>query len=126
MIVTYVLPTAKSALARELVNVHGLTQVEVSRLFGVTSAAISQYKKGSRGGNELIEKSAYRDDFYEYIAKMSDAIMEGLPVSQALCNICEYVKSNGLLRALYVYEGYPPEKLDALECPRILFRTDSE
>jgi hypothetical protein len=126
MIVTYILPTAKGALARQLVNEHGLTQVEVSRLFGVTSAAISQYIKGTRGGNELIDKSAYRDDFYEYISSMASEIMLGLPVSEALCNICDYVKSNGLLRALYVYEGYSPDKLDVFECPRIILRSDSE
>jgi len=115
MIVTYILPTAKGALAKELVIQHGLTQVEVSRLFGVTSAAISQYIKGTRGGNELIDKSAYRDDFYQYIGTMSDKIVEGMPVTVALCQICEFVRVCGLLKALYVYEGYDPEKLSFLE-----------
>ena len=78
MIVTYILPTAKGALARELVNQHGLTQVEVSRLFGVTSAAISQYIKGTRGGNDIIDKSAYKEDFYKFISTMANEIMAGM------------------------------------------------
>lgn len=126
MIVTYILPTAKGALAKELVREHGLTQVEVSRLFGVTSAAISQYIKGTRGGNELIDKSAYRDDFYDYIKDLADKIMAGMLVPDALCDLCEYVKNSGLLKALYVYEGYFPDKIILSECPRIKFNIKSE
>ena len=65
LIVTHILPTARGALAKELVHNHGMTQVQVANLFGVTSAAVSQYIKGLRGGNNLIDKSAYREDFYK-------------------------------------------------------------
>ena len=68
LIVTHILPTARGALAKELVHNHGMTQVQVANLFGVTSAAVSQYIKGLRGGNNLIDKSAYREDFYKMIA----------------------------------------------------------
>lgn len=119
MIVTYILPTAKGALARELVMQHGLTQVEVSRLFGVTSAAISQYIKGTRGGNELIDKSAYKEDFYKFITTMANEIMAGMQVAEALCKVCDYVKECGLLKALYVHEGCDPDKLPFLDCTTI-------
>lgn len=119
MIVTYILPTAKGALARELVMQHGLTQVEVSRLFGVTSAAISQYIKGTRGGNELIDKSAYKEDFYQFITTMANEIMAGMQVAEALCKVCDYVKESGLLKALYVHEGCDPDKLPFLDCSTI-------
>ena len=119
MIVTYILPTAKGALARELVMQHGLTQVEVSRLFGVTSAAISQYIKGTRGGNELIDKSAYKEDFYKFITMLANEIMAGMQVTEALCKVCDYVKECGLLKALYVHEGYDPDKLPFLDCSTI-------
>ncbi|MBO7352498.1 MAG: transcriptional regulator [Candidatus Methanomethylophilaceae archaeon] len=120
MLVTYVLPTGKGALAKELVNQHGLTQVEVSRLFGVTSAAISQYIKGTRGGNELIDKSAYKDDFYEFISILADEIMAGMQVAEALCKLCEFAKECGLIKALYVYEGYSPEQLPFLNGPNMV------
>jgi len=125
MLVTYVLPTGKGALAKELVNQHGLTQVEVARLFGVTSAAISQYIKGTRGGNELIDKSAYRDDFYDFIAMLADEIMGGMQVSEALCKLCDFARVCGLLKALYVYEGYSPEQLPFLDNPTVI-NVDSE
>jgi len=120
MIVNYVLPTAKGSLAKELVHKHHMTQIQVSKLFGVTSAAISQYLKGVRGGNSLIDKSAYRDDFYRFIEDLADSIAAGMDVSEALCYVCEYTKESGLLRALYVFEGCPPDKIDMFEKPKVI------
>lgn len=118
LIVTHILPTARGALVKELVNRHGMTQVEVSKLFGVTSVAVSQYVKGLRGGNNLIDRSAYREDFYELIKKTADSIVSGEDVTLSLCKICAFVKSSGLLRALYVFEGYTGELGTCMECPK--------
>lgn len=118
LIVTHILPTAKGALAREMVTRHGMTQVEVARTFGVTSAAVSQYLKGIRGNDSLIDKSAYRDDFYAMIAKVADRIVEGMDINDALCEVCRYVKESGLLRALYVFEGYEGDKIICFQCPK--------
>lgn len=119
LIVTHILPTARGALARELVTKHGMTQTQVARIFGVTSAAVSQYLKGLRGGNNLIDRSAYRDDFYAVISRMADDIADGADVTESLCGICGFVKESGLLRALYVFEGYSGELGQCMDCPRI-------
>lgn len=119
LVVTHILPTARGALAKELVRNHGLSQVQVANLFGVTSAAVSQYIKGLRGGNNLIDKSAYRDDFYKAISQQADAVVRGGDVTASLCNICAFVKSSGLLRALYVFEGYTGDLGTCMECPKI-------
>jgi len=118
LVVAHILPTARGAIAKELVTNHDMTQTQVAALFGVTSAAVSQYIKGMRGENSLIDKSAYKDDFYAMIAKTADRIAEGADVTESLCAICSFVKSSGLLRALYVYEGYNGDLADCLECPR--------
>ena len=114
LIVTHILPTARGALAKELVHNHG----QVANLFGVTSAAVSQYIKGLRGGNNLIDKSAYREDFYKMIADKADAVAGGKDLTLALCEICTFVKESGLLKALYVYEGYSGELGVCMECPK--------
>jgi hypothetical protein len=125
MIVTYVLPTAKGALAKELVNKHGMTQVQVAKLFGVTSAAVSQYMKGIRGQNGVIDKSAYKDDFYDLIERLADRISEGGEVVRALCDVCDFTKESGLLKALYVYENVPQDDIDKFICPRpVLVRSE--
>ena len=112
LIVTHILPTARGALAKELVHNHGMTQVQVANLFGVTSAAVSQYIKGLRGGNNLIDKSA------KMIADTADVVASGKDLTEALCEICTFVKTSGLLKALYVYEGYSGELGVCMECPR--------
>ena len=119
LIVTHILPTARGAIATELVTRHGMTQTQVAKLFGVTSAAVSQYIKGMRGGNTLIDKSAYRDDFYAMIADTADRIAAGADITESLCMICSFVKESGLLRALYVFEGYTGELGVCMDCPRI-------
>ena len=113
LIVTHILPTARGALAKELVHNHGMTQVQVANLFGVTSAAVSQYIKGLRGGNNLIDKSAYREDFYNMISDTADMVADGKDLTEALCEICSFVKNS-----LYVYEGYSGELGVCMECPR--------
>ena len=118
LIVTHVLPTARGALAKDLVTRHGMTQTQVAKVFGVTSAAVSQYIKGLRGDNPLIDRSAYRDDFYAMISDTADRIVAGADVAESLCGICAFVKETGLLRALYVYEGYSGELSEHCECPR--------
>ncbi len=117
LIVNHILPTARGALAKELVNRHNMTQVQVANLFGVTSAAVSQYLKGFRGGNDIIDRSEYRNDFYKVISEMADRVHEGEEVTEALCGICHYVKDSGLLRALYILEGYDGEIGVCMECP---------
>lgn len=118
LVVTHVLPNARGAIARELVEKHGMTQTQVAKLFGVTSAAVSQYIKGMRGGNNLIDKSAYKKDFDEMISRTAASIASGTDVTEALCGICAFVKQCGLLRALYVYEGYDGELAACMDCPR--------
>ncbi len=118
LIVTHILPTARGAIAKELVMSHNMTQTQVARLFGVTSAAVSQYIKGLRGGNTLIDRSAYKEDFYAMVANIAAKIANGADVSESLCDICAFTKTSGLLKALYIYEGYSGELGVCMDCPR--------
>ena len=119
LVVTHVLPTARGAIAKALVQQHGMTQTQVARLFGVTSAAVSQYIKGMRGGNNLIDNSAWKDDFYRMISEKADEVAAGADITEVLCGVCSYVKDSGLLKALYVYEGYAGDLGVCADCPRV-------
>jgi len=120
LMVTHVLPVAKGALAKELVSKYGKTQVEVARMFGVTNAAVSQYIKGVRGGGSIIDNTAYRDDFYSMLSDTAKRISEGMGFNDAICSICGYVKNSGMLRALYVYEGYDADHILCFEYPKVI------
>lgn len=97
LIVSEVLPTVRGELAKELVKVHGYTQSNVAKIFGVTGAAVSQYIKGTRGGNALIDNSPFKEEFYRQIAAAADRVVKGDNVANILCDICNYAKTSGLL-----------------------------
>lgn len=118
LIVADVLPTARGAIARCLVEEHGYTQVRVADAFGVTGSAVSQYLKGARGGNELIENSPHREGFYKMIEKAAAMITEGYNVTEVLCAICGFVKESGMIKELYNARGYVGMPAACSECPR--------
>ena len=120
LIVEHILPTAKAALAKALVEEFRMTQTEVGDIFGVTNAAISQSIKSLKKGNEVIDKSAYRDDFYSMVAMTAFGVREGKPLNEAICDICSYVRKSGMLRALYVFEGYSADDIDRLMLPEVI------
>lgn len=118
LIVFDVLPTARSEIAKSLIERHGYKQIEVARLFGVTGSAVSQYLKGVRGGSDVINDSPQRDGFYEMIDKAADSISDGLNVTEVLCSICSFVKRSGMIEELCAARGFD-SKILCKECPRL-------
>jgi len=118
LVVHEILPTARGEVAKELVTVHGFTQTRVAEAFGITNAAISQYLKGLRGGNPLVESSPFRNHFYECIAKAADNIAEGHDVMEELCVICNDIKVCGMLDNIYKNQGEEMPLAECIECPR--------
>lgn len=118
LVVFDVLPTARGELVKELVKVHGYSQAKVAVMFGVTSAAISQYIKGLRGGNKYIDSSVYRNAFYEYVAGSAERITKGADVTDELCKICNFVKRVGMLDEIYIMKGAKENLVKCVECPR--------
>ncbi|MDY0293485.1 MAG: transcriptional regulator [Candidatus Methanomethylophilaceae archaeon] len=118
IIVSQLLPTARGALAKELVKVHGYTQIEVAGKFGVTSAAVSQYINGLRGGNPLIDGSSYREQFYREISDSADRISAGEDITVELCCLCVFFKESGMLQEIYSKKGSEKPISQCMECPR--------
>ena len=118
LVVFELLPTARGELAKELVRAHGFTQAKVASIFGVTSAAVSQYIKGLRGGNPHIDGSIYRGQFYEEISMSAERVAAGADVTEELCGICNFVKRIGMLDEIYLKTGAVDDLSKCVECPR--------
>ena len=118
LVVFELLPTARGELAKELVKAHGYTQAKVATIFGVTSAAVSQYIKGLRGGNAYIDGSVYRGAFYQEIYDSAERIANGADVTDELCEICNFVKRVGMLDEIYLNQGAKEDLTKCRECPR--------
>lgn len=119
LIVMDVLPTARSAIARSLIERYGYKQIAVAKSFGVTGSAVSQYLKGVRGGSEVINNSPHSEDFYKMIDRAADAIHEGLETIEILCSICEFVKESGMIHELCDAKGIDGEVVNCIDCPRL-------
>ncbi|MDD4454468.1 MAG: transcriptional regulator [Candidatus Methanomethylophilaceae archaeon] len=117
LVVHEILPTARGEVAKELVTAHGFTQTRVAAAFGITSAAISQYLKGLRGGNPLVESSPFGEHFHDCISRAADRIAEGHDVMEELCIICNEVKTCGMLDDIYRNQGEEMPLAECIECP---------
>ena len=42
-------PAIRAAIARKLINEHGMSQLKVAEILGITQSAVSQYLKSVRG-----------------------------------------------------------------------------
>ncbi len=108
IVVWQVLPLIRRELAKELVQVHGLTQAEVARRFGVTDAAVSQYLTKKRGG-EYSDSACY-PEFISAVSESAVRISEGADVGDEVCKLCVVAKRSGLLAEIYLEQtgSYPP------------------
>ena len=107
--VWYVRPMIRREVSKELVYVHGMSQAEVARRFGVTDAAISQYLKKKRGGNPQIEDDPLFDVFSSEIKESALRIAEdSADFSVEMCRLCGVVKRIGLLDRIYQIQTGAP------------------
>ena len=54
------IPALRAILAKNLAEDHNIREDEISKMLGVTQAAISNYIRGTRGDPELIKKTVCR------------------------------------------------------------------
>lgn len=118
LVVFELLPTARGAIAKELVERFGYTQSQVAKIFGITSVAISQYMKGLRGGNEYIDSSQYRDGFYARVSKIAENLHAGANLTEELCQLCGFFKQSGMIDEIYAKQGAQVPLTKCIECPR--------
>ena len=95
------IPALRAILAKKLAEQHNIREDEISKMLGVTQAAISNYIRGTRGDPQLIQKLLSE----EQVAKMINEISDGLSSSMAytpsslskFISLCNYIKSSLLI-----------------------------
>ncbi len=95
------IPALRAILAKRLIEEHGIREEEVSKLLGVTQAAISNYIRGTRGDPILITKLLAVKE----VAEMVDDICSNLSSNMAytpaslskFIGLCNYIKSSLLI-----------------------------
>ena len=95
------IPALRAILAKKLAETHKIREDEISKMLGVTQAAVSNYIRGTRGDPQLIQKLGRE----EQVAKMLDELSENLASDMAytpsslskFIGLCNYIKSSLLI-----------------------------
>ena len=68
------IPALRAIIAKKLANEHKIREDQISKMLGVTQAAISNYIRGTRGDPELIKKLLAEKQVSEIIIEICDNI----------------------------------------------------
>jgi len=92
LIVRYVLPTLRALIAKELIEKHKFSQVEVAKKLGTTQATISQYLCSKRGGKYLKQIESMQD-VKTAVAEIAEGIATGkMSTTNATLHFCSVCK----------------------------------
>ena len=119
IVVQYILPSLRVAIAKELVDELGLKKTMAAEKMNVTPAAITQYLNKSRGekATDVIEGSNRIKDLVSDLAE--DLMDDGSPSDlqlMKLCRICQAIRSEGLICELHKEMMPSLKKLGVCTC----------
>jgi uncharacterized protein len=91
IVVWYVIPTIRSELAKELLNL-GMKQKQISEVLDITQPAVSQYISDKRGHGIKFE-----NDVQDMIKDFASDLVEGkatqMDIIPKMCEICKKIKA---------------------------------
>lgn len=100
LVVRSVLPAFRSLVAKELVQVHGLSETAAARKLGTTQAAISQYlssKRGDKRIRQLEATPAVRSAAREVARGIATAKLSPLDGMLQFCRLCIALRTKDLV-----------------------------
>lgn len=107
-------PSIRSALARELTQTHGLKQKDVASLLGVTQSAVSKYTTSVRGALLKIENTEeVRPMIKEMVVSLANGRMPRYEFMRRFCEVCEIIRRQRLMCELCKRSD---PSFDVLEC----------
>ena len=95
------IPALRAILAKDLAINHHIREDEISKMLGVTQAAISNYIRGTRGDPKLIEKLLEDKQVTEMLDDISDSLSSDRAYTPSnlskFIGLCNYIKSSLLI-----------------------------
>jgi len=103
VIVAEVMPVIRAVITKELMDVHGLNQVETARRLGVTQPAISQYRSKLRGKNaKLLLANKKITALVKNLSKnIASGKMNPQKIHEELCRICKSIREEKMICKLH-------------------------
>ena len=95
------IPALRAILAKKLAEQHNIREDEISKMLGVTQAAISNYIRGTIGDPKLIERLLSQKQVVEMIYEISDNLASNKAYTPAslskFIGLCNYIKTSLLI-----------------------------
>lgn len=120
------IPALRAILAKKLAEEHKIREDEISKMLGVTQAAISNYIRGTRGDPKLIQKLVTDEQVSEMINELSDRLASDMaytPSSLAkFISLCNYIKSSLLICEIHHNLETNIDEAICKECENMLLK----
>ena len=95
------IPALRAILAKKLAEDHKIREDEISKMLGVTQAAVSNYIRGTRGDPKLIEKLLVEEQVSKMLSELSDNLASDMAYTPSslskFIGLCNYIKSSLLI-----------------------------
>lgn len=120
------IPALRAILSKKLAEEHQIREDEISKMLGVTQAAVSNYIRGTRGDPKLIEKLVTDKQVSEMIAELCDRLSSDMaytPSSLAkFISLCNYIKSSLLICEIHHKLESNIDEAICKECENMLLK----
>ena len=120
------IPALRAILAKTLAEKHEIREDEISKMLGVTQAAISNYIRGTRGDPELIKKLLAEAQVYEMIHELSDDLAPDKAYSPSslskFIGLCNFIKSSLLICDIHHNLESDIDEAVCKECENMLLK----
>ena len=120
------IPALRAILAKTLAEKHKIREDEISKMLGVTQAAVSNYIRGTRGDPELIKKLLTENQVSEMIYEISDDLSSDRAYSPSslskFIGLCNYIKSRLLICDIHHNLESDIDEAVCKECENMLLK----
>ena len=120
------IPALRAILAKTLAEKHEIREDEISKMLGVTQAAVSNYIRGTRGDPELIKKLLTENQVSEMIFEICDDLSSDRAYSPSslskFIGLCNYIKSSLLICDIHHNLESDIDEAVCKECENMLLK----
>ena len=120
------IPALRAIIAKKLANEHKIREDQISKMLGVTQAAISNYIRGTRGDPELIKKLLAEKQVSEIIIEICDNIATDKSYTPStlakFIGLCNYIKSSLLICDIHHNLESDIDEAICKECENMLLK----
>ena len=120
------IPALRAILAKTLAEKHEIREDQISKMLGVTQAAVSNYIRGTRGDPELIKKLLAEDQFFEMISEITTDLASDRAYSPSslskFIGLCNYIKSSLLICDIHHNLEAEIDEAVCKECENMLLK----